>query len=421
MAQSARGEYSRRHIPFVALAGTLVYIIDRAMVRQHWTRHGKIQAAARGFAVPFANDGFFKLAAHWVMRVVASLVLGLTTAGFMDLALFEHDVTADIADQTRAANEPVLAAAEAAHDATIASIQHEIDALDAQIAAVLGSGHQARAAVDATAQQISGLADDRASLQERIRELDEKIDCLATDKIAEDTGGLRCDNTAATAGRGNRFEAATQLLEYNMQERRKAQTRITEIDAELERLQAPAAPMDPAVAARLDALSKLRAEKASAVTAATAGRGTAVRALAEGDLGFVEQPEGLILRGEALERLSARSPWLATRVWLVFASLTILDLAAVLVLSLLPPPLGLSVGEVLASEEAAHRLIAHYEHTTGTAMIETLGAREATVRAQTEANGRIDNWRTEMATRRQMSQQIDAEIKRALDARSRMN
>lgn len=419
--QVARGHTSILHLPFVLLAGGLIYVVDRAMVRQHWNRFGKIQAYARGFDVPDAHGSHVALVIHWILRVSVSVVLGLTTAGFVGLALFEGDIAAQMDEQDRTANKPIYEAAQRRYDDTIAAMQTELAQLDTQIAALLQrETTSATAALAAAQEQIAALSAERASLQRRISELETRIDCIATDKIAEETGGVRCNGSRATEGKGNQWEAANQLLGRFQTERVRAQARVAEIDKELTRLQNPPAPANSFGEGRLAFLTGLRSERLQALNDFTAERTFAVRSAMEADARFVTRPEGLIERGEALDALAKSSPWLAMRIWLVFGSMTILDLAAVIVLSLLPPPLGLTIAEALASETAAHQIIARHESLAGSAKKDALTAREATVRAEMEADERIGRFRTTINARRHMSAHFDSEIEQTLRERHAM-
>jgi hypothetical protein len=113
-------------------------------------------------------------------------------------------------------------------------------------------------------------------------------------------------------------------------------------------------------------------------------------------------PEGLIVQGEALEEMISVSPWLATRVWLVLASLAILDLAAVIVIALQPVPLTQVVGEVLETETTTQAAIAQATAAVASAQAEALRARERQAAAEAEAEARLDAHTTRTATRRHL-------------------
>ncbi|MCB1329089.1 MAG: DUF4407 domain-containing protein, partial [Maritimibacter sp.] len=301
----ARGQAPLRHLPVVLLVGGLVYVVDRAMVRQHWVRYGRIQASVRGFYVPNPHGKWLALVIHWLLRVSVSLVLSLTTAGFVELALFETDIAAYRDGEARAANKPIYDAVQRDVAETTAAMRSDIDRLDAQIDALTrGSAGVVSAAQAAARQQIADLAAERTEQRTRIATLGQQIDCITRDRIAEKHGGVRCDNSLAVAGEGQRWEMAGEQLDYLRGERDRAEARIGEIDGDLARLQAQTDPVAAADQARLAELTDRRSQAQRVLSAFIAARGATVRDRVTADARFVPVLDGLVLRGEALDALA---------------------------------------------------------------------------------------------------------------------
>ena len=373
----ARGEYAVEHVPLILLAGCLIAVIDRAMLRHSWLRSGKKSAQARGFDIPEGHGGITALAIHWLMRVAVSVILGLTTAGFLELALFENDVDVHLSDENRAVNAAVFADAASRVDASISRVEEEIGQLDDHAAALLASFSERRILEqEAAVVQIHALNEERAILIARTAELTTQIDCMTRTRVAEAAGGLRCDGTEALPGEGPRFEAANELLDHSLAERARAEDRIAAIDADLLRLQQPIEIDAAAADGELSHMATRRAVLIDDLNDRHSDRDRAVSAIAEVDERFVPIPEGLIVRGEALEAMASASPWLQTRVWLIFLAIAILDFAAVLVIALQPAPIALVVAEVISSEVAAFRVIARGQRNVGAEKLAALRAVE---------------------------------------------
>lgn len=411
----ARGTYSLQHLPFVALAGLLVGVIDRAMLRQHWVRHGRRGAGQRGFDLPDARGGGVALVIHWLLRLTVSVVLGLTTAGFLELELFGQDITAHLADETQIANSAIYQEAAERHDAAATQVQAELEGLDRQARLLLEQEAVAfTAAQEAAGRQITALSDERKGLQVRVIQLTEAIDCTTTNRIAEQTGTQRCDGSIATAGNGDRWTAADQLAQNQGQERARAEARIGQIDAALAELGRAAPAVSPEVQAALSRLATLRSAAAERLAELAAARDSSILATVQADPRYVVKPDGLIVRGEALERLAESSPWLATRIWLVFGALVIIDLAAVIVIALQPPPLALVISETLASEVAAQEAIARATVATVRARLSALRPREALAAAEAATDEEIAKHDATQTIRRQMKGRLDENLRRAI-------
>lgn len=390
----ARGTYGTEHLPFVVLAGCLVAVIDRAMLRQHWVRRGRLAAAARGFRVPEAGRGAVALVVHWLVRLALSLALSLTTAGFLELGLFAPDISIHLRAETQAANAEVQAEALARHAAAVGRIEAEIARLDTEAAALL---ELKRAATGAAQTAQMALIAEQDALRARIADLTAQIDCATADRIAEETGTIRCDGSKATAGRDQRFAAADQRVRYLVSERQAAEADLRAVEAAL-----ASPPVATAQDVGLARLAAQRAEAMDRLDVLEGDRAARVRADAEADPRHVAMPEGLIVQGEALEEMISVSPWLATRVWLVLASLAILDLAAVIVIALQPVPLTLVVGEVLETETTTQAAIAKATVAVAVAQAEALRARERQAAAEAEVEARLDAHTTRTVTRRHL-------------------
>lgn len=408
----ARGEYALEHLPFVLLAGCLVAVIDRAMLRHTWQRAGMKAVQARNFEIPEGHGGITALVIHWLMRVAVSLILGLTTAGFLELALFENDVNVHLSDGNRSANAAVFKDAAERVDTAISRVEEEITQIDAQVTTLLADGAEQQAAArDAAVVQIHALDEERAVLTSRITQLTMQIDCMTLTRVAEAAGGLRCDGTEALPGEGPRFEAANELLDHNREERARAEGRLATIDADMLRLQQPVRAGAAAIDEGLARLASRRAALADDLARQLSDRDRAVSAIGEADERFVQMPEGLIIRGEALEEMADSSTWLETRIWLIFLAIAVLDFAAVLVIALQPAPLALVVSEIIASEVAAYRAIARGQQNVGVERLTALRAVEE-VRVET---ARISKVLSELATAEAVRQHFDGKLAKDLE------
>lgn len=413
----ARAEYTPWNLPYAVLVGVLVYTVDRAMLRALWFRAGLRAAKARGFQV-MEREAWLTPISHGLLRVAVSVIVSLTTASFIELEVFRQDTDAYLVDQNRERNQPVFQAAAERVDAQIQLKRNEIARLDERAASFIQHARRTQTtALAAAAAQAEALISERAALRDRVGMLSRESDCQTTNRAAEETGDVRCDGVAASAGTGTRHRVAGELAEYARAERASAETRIAEIDVELAQLQAPAT--SPAITPEAQVLLNQIAASHSRATQdlerLVQDRDQTIRDSAERDAAFAVISEGLIVRGEALDALAKSSPWLAVRILLVMLSLVVLDLAAIFVITVQPAPRSLVVGEVLASEIVLYESIARAEQAICQAKQSILDAREMTTKTEDEVDQRITSLRRTMKTRKILSDRIDGDLKARFD------
>lgn len=411
----ARAEYTIWNLPYALLSGVLVYTVDRAMLRAHWYRAGLRAATARGFHVPESKGwwAWVPTLSHVLLRVAVSVVVSLTTASFIELEIFRHDTDADLASQNREQNQPIFQAAAERVDAQIKTKKEEIARLDDQADAMIVDALNTQATAQAAAQaQVQALISERTALQDRIIMLSGQIDCQTSNRAAEETGDVRCDGIIASEGTGTRYRVAGELADYARAERSSAQTRVRAIDADIERLQIPtdAARIAPKTQAQLNQIAVFRAEVMEELAIVAQAREQEIRESATQDAAFVPMPEGLIVRGEALDNLARKSPWLLGRMLLVMLSLTVLDLAAIFVITVQPAPRSLVLGEVLASEIVMHQTIAHAEQVIGKARQSILDVREKSMETENQVDQRLSALRQAIKTRKMVVDRIDSDL-----------
>lgn len=413
----ARGGFSLENAPFAFLAGLIIFVIDRAMLRRLWAHAGRRAAAHRGFRTE-GGDAWMVWLMHLGLRVTVSLVVSLTTASFIELEIFKQDTQAFIAEANRAQNRPIFDAAVARVDAAIEEKRAEIARLDAQAATVLSDAQQIdNVAQAAAAAQVEALVAERSGLMQRVAELTQDLACQTQNLVAEDTGQVRCDGVEARAGMGDRYDFAVDMADFARAERAATEVRIRQIDADLARLQQHRDQSGISTQAR-DVLNRIAAQRAQAmeeITALRSDRDTAIRASVEQDAGYVPLPDGLIVRGEALQALAGRSTWLRTRILLVFLTLLVLDLGAILVMSVMPAPRVVVCGEVLTAEVAIQQALAEAEQAVCRSQEVILSAREKTAMAEDETDQRMTSHRRAMKTRKMVSERIDDDLDARLD------
>lgn len=413
----ARGEMSLDNLPPAALAGVIIFAIDRAMLRRLWSRAGHKSAERRGFPTD-APEGWFGWASHFLLRVAVSLVLSLTTASFIELEVFRTDTEVQIASDNRAQNDPISQAMAERADANILAKRDEIERLDAQAARVLDDASRIdEAGRSARIAQLTALTTERDQLQQQIRELTSQLACETQNRAAEENGQVRCDGLSAVAGTGDRFDFAEEMADFARQERDAATTRVQQIDAALERLQSSEEPGGISTDARdlLNQIAVRRAQVMSDLERLTADREENILAGTLAHPDYVPLPDGLIVRGEALGKLAETSPWLQTRILLVFLTLLVLDMGAILVMSIMPAPKSVVFNEVLSAEVVMREAQAKAEKAIAEASKTIFEAREQTARTEEEADERI----TRLHTARKTRQAVNARVDEGLDERFR--
>jgi hypothetical protein len=413
----ARGGYTLENLPFAFLAGVIIFVIDRAMLRRLWAHAGRRAAEHRGFHTE-AAEGWFGWLVHLGLRLAVSLVVSLTTASFIELEIFKQDTQSYIAEDNREQNRPLFEAVATRVDAAIAEKRAEIVRLDDQADTIIAEARQIDAVAQAAAAaQVEALIAERAGLQQRVAELTRDLACQTQNLVAEDTGQVRCDGVAAVAGTGDRYDFAVEMAEFARAERTAGEARIRQIDDALARLQDREAPAGIPPEAR-DLLNQIAAQRAQAMADLDRlldDRDAAVRESAVRDAGFVPLPDGLIVRGEALEALANASTWLQTRILLVFLTLLVLDLGAILVMTVMPAPRMVVLGEVLTAEVVIQQALAQAEQAICQAKQSILDARARTTKTEDEVDQRITSLRRTMKTRKMVSDRIDGDLEAGLD------
>ncbi|KCZ85071.1 hypothetical protein HAD_05300 [Hyphomonas adhaerens MHS-3] len=408
----ARGSHSPWHLPYAVLGGILVYAVDRAMLRALWCRAGMSAARTRGFALEDQERGFNPIIQTF-SRVAVSVIISLTTASFIELEMFHRDIDAFLERRTSEQNEPVFQAASDRVDAQIALKRAEIERLDGEAAAILADARQTDVtAQSAIAAQVATLIAERAALQDRIASLSKELDCQTTNLGAEEAGGIRCDGVVAFAGTRTKHKVAGDLADYAREERANAAARVDEVDRELARLQVPSSTtsITPEVQQLLDPIAVSRVQTMADLDELVQDRDLMISKSAAQDAAYAVVPEGLIVRGEALETLARSSPWLAGRILLVSLSLIVLDLAAVFVITVQPPPKSLVLREVLASEIAMYEAISKAELAIGEEKQSIFSVRDITTKAEDESDQRVTSRRQAMKTRKMVSDRIDNDL-----------
>lgn len=405
----ARGRLDWAVLPFGLLPGLILYAIDRAMGRWIWTQSGRRIAEARGFRAGGGPVIWARLL-HLALRLLVSGVLSLTLAQFLGLALFEPDTHAELLRENQALNRPVVQDATQRVDAMIKARKDEIDLMDKQAGDLLAVAEQAVAVGQkASSAQIDDLTQERAALVDRTAKLDAVLDCQTQDISAERYGQTRCDGTATKAGEGNKHNYAKDRAAAALNERTAAQTRVQAIDDTLAKLRLPADghALDTTTQDQLSRLATRRAQAMQELEKLAADRTATIQAELEADPGFVPQATGLIQSGAALERLKAQSDWMWWSVHLVLASLLVLDLGVVIVLTLVPPPRFVVLFEVLDAETRMQRALARAETSIAAAMEQRMQAQAQWAKAETRAADQVIDLRSRASMHQGVSELMD--------------
>lgn len=412
----ARGSFAAVHLPWAILAGMIIFTIDRAMLRWFWSHAGRNLANALGFAAE-AGETLLVRAMHLLLRVVVTLIVSLTLASFFDIALFRADTSRYLEDETRHTNGPLATAAAERIDGMIAAKRDEIDRLDSEASAIISDAGQASmVAQTAAAAQLDALATERAALLANLDEVNRVLSCYAQDAVAERLGQARCDGADAVMGEGDAYAFANEMAALKQAERQSIEARIADIDAGLQRLGEgdAGAGLPAAVQNVLNQFAAERARVDGELSALIQDRERAIEESVATDPAYVPLPEGLIAHGEALDELTAQSPWLAMRIKLVFLCMVILDLGAVLVMSMMPAPRTIVLGEFLTAQVRMHQKMATSEQAIADAMEQTLEARARKASAEHATDERVTRLRSDTLMRRAANDHVDANIGKLL-------
>jgi hypothetical protein len=376
----ARGGNHPEHYAIAALFGFIILCVDRAMIRSHWLAYGEQVAKLRRFSVLEAASpkriGGDLL--RWMFRVVVTVALTFTSAAFLELELFRNDATATMLAENTRQNQQVFEKAEKRSDADIESVAAEIQELDGKAAGLIAAATRSAAGKQAASlAEVTLLQAEKEALMRQATQLAKAIACAKQDQIAEKYAGIRCDGRIATVAKeGAKFKAASEQLDYLQVEQTSITTRSREIDTRLAKLGSQSSLSPVEVQPELTALAAQRAGLQAQLSALAAGRDDRMQRYALADPNYVPLSDGLIIRGDALDRMASASPWLATRVWSVWLALMLLDLSAMLVTVMVTPPLVYCLRQFAALEVAAHRIIAASETDLSDAHLTALKARQ---------------------------------------------
>lgn len=411
---NAQGSFAAVHLPWAVLAGMIIFTIDRAMLRWLWSHAGRQLARALGFAAE-AGEGLLVRAMHLLLRVAVTLIVSLTLASFFDIALFRADTSRYLENETRETNEPLATAAAERIDGLIGAKRDEIDRLDNEAAAILSIAREAMVIEQrAAAARLEALATERAALLATLGEVNRALSCYNQDVVAERLGQARCDGIETVEGRGNAYTFANEMAALKQAERESIEAQIAEIDASLQPLEE--FDSDSALPASVqNALNQIAVERArvdSDLSALIQDRERTIQDSIAADPAYVPLPEGLIAHGEALDDLVAQSARLALRIKLVFLCMVILDLGAVLVLSMMPAPRTIVLGEYLTAQVRMHQKMATSEQKIADAMEQTLEARARKAAAEHATEERVTRLRSDTRMRQAANDHLDANLEK---------
>lgn len=164
---------------------------------------------------------------HLLLRVAVTLIVSLTLASFLDIALFQADTSRHLEGQTRELNAPLLTAAAERIDGLIAAKRDEIDRLDSEAAAVIADAREATVVQQtAAAAQLEALATERGTLFARLGEVNRALSCYEQDAVAERRGQARCDGAETVRGEGDAYTFANEMAALKQAERQSIEARI---------------------------------------------------------------------------------------------------------------------------------------------------------------------------------------------------
>ena len=392
----ARGADHLEHYAIAALFGFIILCLDRAMIRSHWLDYGAQMARQRRFS---GFDGATSRhlgggQIRWGFRLVVTLALTFSSAAFLELELFRNDTDAALLADNARQNQPVFAAAQKRAVTEADHLISEIQLLDQRAADLIATANKADTAKQAAAlTQVSLLQTEREDLLRRTTEIAKAIACAQQDQIAEKYAVSRCDGQEAKIGKeGPKYKAASDQLAFLVAEQAAVVARNTEIDARLAAYQTQVSTALENVRPELADLATKRASLDTSLSKLMANRDTQVQALAFADPAYVPLPKGLIVRGDALDKMAAGSPWLAVRIWSVWVAFMVLDLSAMLVTVMVTPPLVYCVRQAAGAEVTVRRIIASSEADLANAMIAASQSRQLRLAAE-EDDARHDHLR----------------------------
>jgi len=180
---------------------------------------------------------------------------------------------------------------------------------------------------------------------------------------AEETGQARYNGAPTVPGRGPRYANAAYMMDYYRTQIIAIQNRIAQIDSALARIPVLGASTDISTQAqnRLNQINRDKVAAESGLNTLLANRDEDIRVSAEKDPNYVPLPDGLIERGKALLELASTSPWLQARMLSISALLVVLDLIGLVVISMIPVPLGIATGEVVETDMVIDETMAQAE------------------------------------------------------------
>ena len=384
----ARGGNHPEHYAIAALFGFIILCLDRAMIRSHWLDYGERMARLRRFSGFESTTSKRRGSSlfRWAFRLSTTVTLTFTSAAFLELELFRNDATASMLAENTLQNRQVFVIAKERADADIDNLKTDIEELDKKAADTIAAARQTTASMQtANLAQITLLRAEKEALMRQAAQLAKATACARQDQIAEKYASIRCDGRIVTVAKeGAKFKAASEQLDYLQAEQVSIAARGREIDTRLSQLGSQTDPSFTDIQPELAALAGQRAGLQAQLADLMAGKDDRMQGYALADPNYVPLSDGLIARGDALDRMASASPWLATRVWSVWLALMLLDLSAMLVTVMVTPPLVYCLRQFTALEVAAHRIVSSGETDLTEARIAAIKARQARFEAEAD-------------------------------------
>jgi len=397
------GGFSWPMLGFGTVVGLIVFNIDRAMVDDKFTQDGRREARQRGAQCP-EPDGPLKSLRRIFSRFAFALIFAVVVSEVYVKEFLGPDIFAHASEQNQKVNEPVFANAEELAEAEIQAVRDEIAVLDNRAAGILEQQAAELGAATATLKaQRDALTRERGELRNKFESLSERYLCAQKNLIAEEFGGTRCDGTTARPGKGPRHNTAVKTAEELDQERKAVKERIDEIDELLVQLQQANPSPSGSVAsaeALLGALSMQRAQAAQVLNDLLNKRDIRINEIALADPDYEPLRDGIILRGEALINMAQESGWVLLTVVSIFLFLFILDLGAVLVMTITPAPENIAVERVMTAAAVGSQIVANRTVEMAAASEIELAAQKRLIAANDQIDALKTQSRVDMAVRR---------------------
>mmetsp|Transcript_29387 Transcript_29387/g.57352 ORF Transcript_29387/g.57352 Transcript_29387/m.57352 type:complete len:416 (-) Transcript_29387:1096-2343(-) len=406
---------------FGVVVGLIVFNIDRSMWDDKFKQDGLREAKRRG-AQCQEPDKWPRALWRVVFRLSFALVFAALIGEVYAKKFLGPDIVAYATEQNQIANRSIFANAAKIANAEIQTLRDEIAVLDKRAESSLAQqAAEVNAGQAALKVQRGALTTERSDLRKKFDSLSERYLCVQQDLIAEEFGGTRCDQTTAQAGKGAKYNTAVKLSEQLEQERRAVEERIDEIDEMLTQLRQVKSRKGSVGSAEalLISLSTHRAQATKALNALVKNQDIRINAIAIADPDYQPDRDGIIQRGEALIEMAQGSNWALLTIALLSLFLFILDLGAVLVMTITPAPENIAVERVMAGAATSGAIVAGYTvKIADSAEIELAGQRRL-IAAYNEIDALKSQSRVQMAVRRSSEDAVYGDIKDGLASASK--